>query len=154
MEPLRLHSNVSGLSLSVGMKVVALFTGKKGYAGWYGAVVASVDNSHQDEYLVEWEDGESKDTAKSSAQIALPFNFVQVLANRASSDAASSKSSDTDNACDWHCKSGMINSPQEVCHTYKHCQMHCSISAPILVFTYIHGVHVCSSKRSSQNHTA
>jgi hypothetical protein len=54
-----------GLSLSVGMKVVAFLTGRKGVIGWYDATVVQVDAA-KDEYEVEWHDAETKDAKKSA----------------------------------------------------------------------------------------
>jgi len=49
------------VSLAVGMKVVAFFTGRKGVVGWYDCTVVQVDEG-RDEYVVDWDDGETKDT--------------------------------------------------------------------------------------------
>jgi len=63
------------ISLVVGMKVVGFLTGIKGIVGWYGCTVVQVDEE-RDEYVVDWHNGETKDTKKSAAHIALHYNQI------------------------------------------------------------------------------
>ena len=63
------------MPLEQGTNVVAYFTGKKGYTGWYDATVTDVDED-ADTYLLEWHDGEKKDRSKDSAHIAIHLNSL------------------------------------------------------------------------------
>jgi len=61
--------------LCEGMKVVAYFTGRVGCVGWYDATLASVDED-AGEFVVEWDDGERKDTRKKAQHIALGLEHM------------------------------------------------------------------------------
>ena len=61
--------------LHEGMKVVAYFAGRMGCAGWYDATLASVDEN-AGEFVVEWDDGERKDTCKQTQHIAIGLKHL------------------------------------------------------------------------------
>ena len=66
------------LSLAAGSKVVAHFSGRKGCVGWYDATVVEA-NEDADEYVVEWDDGEKKDTTKKSSDICVHYKQLHAL---------------------------------------------------------------------------
>ena len=69
-----------GVRLAAGDKVVAHFSGRKGCIGWYDATVVEA-NEDADEYVVDWDDGEKKDTTKKSCDICVHYRQLQAQEN-------------------------------------------------------------------------
>ena len=67
-----------GVRLAAGDKVVAHFSGRKGCIGWYDATVVEA-NEDADEYIVDWDDGEKKDTTKKACDICVPSRQLRAL---------------------------------------------------------------------------
>ena len=71
--------------VSVGSKVVAHFAGRKGYAGWYDATISSV-RGDSDTCVVQWHDGETRDTIKRSCELCIPLTTLERASGSAASD--------------------------------------------------------------------
>ena len=74
-----------GRFVSVGSKVVAHFAGRKGYAGWYDATISSV-RGDSDTCVVQWHDGETRDTIKRSCELCIPLTTLESASGSAASD--------------------------------------------------------------------
>ena len=71
-------------ALPAGTKVIGYFRGLKQETGWYGATIADVlvdndaDGADRIRYRVDWDDGDTRDTHKTSVDIAIVMANLQL----------------------------------------------------------------------------
>ena len=76
-------------ALQAGTKVIGYFRGLKQETGWYGATIADVlvdndtDGADRIRYRVDWDDGDTRDTHKTSVDIAIVMANLQLNPRRA-----------------------------------------------------------------------